>query len=101
MLIYVYILLCCDGSYYVGLTRRSLEQRIAQHNDGTFRGYTFLRRPVQLLWSQDFVMLTDAIAAERQLKGWSRAKKQALIAGDFELLKELSRRPSARRSTHP
>ena len=97
MLIYVYILLCRDGSYYVGLTRASLDYRIAQHNDGTFRGYTFSRRPVQLVWSQDFSILTDATAAERQLKGWSRAKKKALITGDFELLKVLSKRPSARK----
>ena len=101
MLIYVYILLCRDGSFYVGLTRGSLDYRIAQHNDGAFRGYTLSRRPVLLLWSQDFAMLTDAIAAERQLKGWSRAKKKALIAGDFELLKELSKRPSARKPPNP
>jgi putative endonuclease len=88
---YVYILRCNDGSYYVGSTRSSLEARIAQHNCDHFGGYTRKRRPVTLVWSQDFDRFTDTIAAERQLKGWTRAKKEALIAGDFELLHELAK----------
>ena len=88
---HVYILRCCDGSYYVGSTRCSLEARIARHNAGHFGGYTKKRRPVTLVWSQDFDRITDTIAAERQVKGWTRAKKEALIAGDFELLHELAR----------
>ena len=94
---YVYILRCADGSYYIGRTRTSLEMRVAQHNDGYFGGYTASRRPVVLVWHQDFDRITDAIAAERQLKGWSRAKKEALIRGDFELLHELARGPRASR----
>jgi putative endonuclease len=94
--IYVYILLCADGSYYVGLTRGSLEARVSQHNTGHFGGYTASRRPVVLVWQQDFQRLTDAIAAERQIKGWSRAKKEALIKGDFELLHLLSQQYSTR-----
>jgi len=101
MIIHVYILGCRDGSYYVGVTRGGLEFRVAQHNAGTYRGYTSSRRPVGLVWSQEFANPEDAIAAERQVKGWRRAKKEALIAGDFELLKELSRRPPSRRQPHP
>jgi putative endonuclease len=88
---FVYILRCADGSYYVGSTRIELETRIGQHNAGHFGGYTATRRPVMLVWSQDFDRITDAIAIERKLKGWSRAKKEALIAGDYALLHELAR----------
>jgi putative endonuclease len=88
---HVYILRCADDSYYVGNTRSSLEERIGQHNAGHFGGYTKTRRPVVLVWSQDFDRITDAVAAERQIKGWSRAKKEALIAGDYDLLHELAR----------
>ena len=88
---FVYILRCADGSYYVGSTRTSLEERMAQHDLGHFGGYTAKRRPVTLVWSQDFDRITDAIAAERRLKGWSRAKKEALIAGDLALLRELAK----------
>jgi len=87
---FVYILRCSDGSYYVGSARGSLERRILQHNAGAFGGYTFTRRPVELVHHEDFERITDAVAAERKLKGWSRAKKEALIAGDFGRLKELS-----------
>ena len=89
--IYVYILRCADGSYYVGITRGSLQDRVAQHNAGDFGGYTASRRPVVLVWQQDFQRISDAIAAERQLKGWSRAKKEALIRGDFDVLHTLAR----------
>jgi putative endonuclease len=90
---YLYILKCRDGSYYTGTTRGLLEDRIAEHNHGKFPGaYTFRRRPVALAYSQEFDRITDAIAAERQIKNWSRAKKEALIAGDFERLKVKSRR---------
>jgi putative endonuclease len=89
---YLYILLCADGSYYTGTARLGLEQRVAEHNSGTYGGYTAQRRPVTLVFSQWFERITDAIAAERQVKGWSRAKKEALIRGEFERLPELSRR---------
>jgi len=90
---FVYILQCADGSYYVGSTRAALERRVAQHNDGTFGGYTVRRRPVSLVYHQEFDRITDAIAAERQLKGWTRAKKAALIRGDTETLRRLAQRP--------
>jgi putative endonuclease len=89
---YLYILKCADGSYYVGTARATLEQRVAEHNAGHYDGYTATRRPVTLAFSQWFERITDAIAAERQIKGWSRAKKEALMRGDFEGLVSLSRR---------
>ncbi len=89
---FVYILRCADGSYYVGSARDELDHRIAEHQTGLFGGYTARRRPVTLVFHQEFQQITDAIAAERRLKGWSRAKKEALIAGDFDLLRSLSKR---------
>ena len=88
----LYILLCADDSYYTGTTRADLEYRVAQHNAGTYGGYTATRRPVTLVFAQWFDRITDAIEAERQVKGWSRAKKEALIRGEFERLPELSKR---------
>jgi putative endonuclease len=89
---FVYILRCADGSYYTGTARSGLDQRIAEHNAGTYDGYAASRRPVALVFSQWFDRITDAIAAERQLKGWSRAKKEALIRGDLDQLRALARR---------
>jgi predicted GIY-YIG superfamily endonuclease len=68
----------------------------AQHQQGTYRGYTFTRRPVHLVWSEYFARITDAIAVERQLKGWSRAKKEALINSDWKTLRQLSKRRAGR-----
>ena len=89
---WLYILRCVDGSYYVGTTRADLEVRFAEHQAGRFGGYTSSRRPVVLVYSEHFDRIVDAIAAERQIKGWSRAKKEALIGGRFDLLPALSRR---------
>ena len=94
---YLYIVRCADGSYYTGTTRDELEYRVAKHNSGYFDGFTASRRPVVLVFSQWFERITDAIAAERQVKGRSRAKKEALIRGDFVTLENLSRR----RGPHP
>jgi putative endonuclease len=91
MNIYVYMLQCADGSYYVGLTRAGLDKRIAEHQSGEYRGYTSSRRPVKLVWSADFQFLTEAIACERRLKGWRREKKEALIRGDYAALPSLAR----------
>jgi putative endonuclease len=88
---YLYIVRCADGSYYTGITRASLELRVAQHNDGTFGGHTSTRRPVILVHHQEFDRITDAIAAERQVKRWTRAKEEALIRGDFDALRALAR----------
>lgn len=91
---YVYIVRCRDGSFYTGSTRGSLEDRINQHNAGSYGGYTATRRPVALFYSEYFDRVTDAVSAERQIKGWSRAKKEALASGNFEALTLLSRRRS-------
>ncbi|MGH7124903.1 MAG: GIY-YIG nuclease family protein, partial [Stellaceae bacterium] len=100
MHIFVYMLRCSDGSYYVGSTRAGLEQRLSQHDLGHFGGYTAKRRPVTLVFQQDFQRITDA--AERQLKGWSRAKKEALIRGDFPKSKRSrTAGPSGRRCGVP
>jgi putative endonuclease len=93
----LYILQCADGSYYVGTTRIGLDARIAEHNAGHFGGYTAARRPVRLVFTQQFDLIMDSIVAERQIKGWSRAKKEALIAGNWDQIKLLARR----RQPHP
>jgi len=89
---HVYMLRCSDGSYYVGSARSGLDRRIGEHNEGVFRGYTSTRRPVVLVWAQHFLIITDAITVERQVKGWSRAKKEALIRGDYGAIQLLSKR---------
>ena len=89
---HAYMLRCIDGSYYVGSTSGTLERRVHEHNAGAFKGYTSSRVPVRLMWSQEFERITDAIAAERQIKGWSRAKKEALTRGDFEEVRRLGLR---------
>ena len=86
-----YLLRCSDGSYYVGSTE-DLELRLAQHQSGELGGYTASRRPVTLVWSEQFATRDDAFAAERRIKGWSRAKKEALARGDWDLVRELARR---------
>ena len=101
-MVHVYMLRCSDGSYYVGSARLGLEQRLAEHNSGIFGGYTSNRRPVELVWHQEFDRITDAIAAERQIKGWSRAKKEALIRGDFAEIQRLALgKTNPRRCTAP
>ncbi|MFC3097184.1 GIY-YIG nuclease family protein [Alteraurantiacibacter palmitatis] len=87
---HAYLLRCTDDSYYAGHTD-NLDQRLAQHQSGSFGGYTAVRRPVTLVWSDRFGTRDEAFAAERQIKGWSRAKKEALIAGDWERVKVLAR----------
>ena len=79
---FLYILRCSDGSFYIGTTRTTLEVRIAQHNAGTFGGYTATRRPVTLVFSQWFDRITDAIENQRKLNKWSR-QKGGLRAGRF------------------
>ncbi|HWP93018.1 MAG TPA: GIY-YIG nuclease family protein [Thermodesulfobacteriota bacterium] len=81
---WVRILRCSDGSYYTGKSQ-NLEQGIAQHKDGTFGEYTSKRLPVELVFAECFPTYEQAIRAERQIKGCSRAKKEALIRGDFDL----------------
>ena len=87
---WVYMLLCRDGSYYIGHTD-NLEKRIPEHNEGVIKSYTFSRLPVKLVWSQTFMTRQEALDSERQIKGWSRAKKKALIHGDWEEIKKLAK----------
>jgi predicted GIY-YIG superfamily endonuclease len=80
----VYILECSDGSYYTGLTR-DLDARIEEHQSGAYpEAYTFPRRPVRLVWSVVTEKYSEALAWEQKIKGWSRAKKRALILYGFE-----------------
>ncbi|OWV77555.1 excinuclease ABC subunit C [Rhizobium sp. R634] len=88
----VYILRCSDGSYYTGLTKQEIEARVWEHNAGIYDGYTAKRRPVELVFTETYDRILDVIARERQIKGWSRRKKEALIAMDYEALPELSKR---------
>ncbi|MCY4396189.1 MAG: GIY-YIG nuclease family protein [Rhodospirillaceae bacterium] len=88
----VYMLRCADGSFYTGLTRRPMEERLSEHNSGAVEGYTTRRRPVELVWCEEFHHATDAIAAERRIKKWSRRKKIALIRGDWDALKQAAKK---------
>ncbi len=90
MAFWVYILRCADDKFYTGHTDH-LERRVAQHQSGYFTGFTYKRRPVQLVWSQEFPSRLEAREAEARIKGWRREKKQALIEGKWELLSHLSR----------
>jgi len=93
----VYILECADGKYYTGSTT-SLEDRINEHQMGIDPfAFTYSRRPVKLVWSETFETQLEAIAIERQLKGWSRAKKEALIRRDWEAVHEIVKAERKRR----
>jgi tRNA/rRNA methyltransferase len=94
MSFFTYILRCADGTYYTGHTD-DLETRVDQHQTGVVKGYTADKRPVELMWSEQFETRAEALACELQVKGWSRRKKEALIAGDWERLKEASLSVSA------
>ena len=87
----VYILRCSDGSYYVGVTN-DIVFRVAQHIEGlNRRAYTFSRRPVELVFQEHFHDVNQAIAFEKQVKGWRREKKEALIRREWDRLPELSK----------
>ena len=89
MSFWAYMLHCADRSFYVGHTD-DLEHRMAQHQHGEIKGYTSTRLPVTLVWSQEFATRYEALQAERQIKGWSRGKKLALIRGDWDLISALA-----------
>ena len=89
---YVYILKCADNSYYTGVTS-NLEQRLFRHNTGYYpESYTASRRPLELVFYCEFTDINLAIEKEKQIKKWSRAKKEALINGDFEALANLAKK---------
>ena len=88
---WMYILECSDGSYYVGSTN-DLERRIWEHNEGLGAKYTARRRPVKLVYAAEFTSLAEAYEREKQVQGWGRAKREALIRGDYDALPELARK---------
>ncbi|MGO3326324.1 GIY-YIG nuclease family protein [Gordonia sp. (in: high G+C Gram-positive bacteria)] len=90
MTAYVYILRCGDGSYYVGSTR-NLDHRVWQHMAGAGCVYTAKRQPVELVFSEEFTNVGDAYAMEKRIQNWSRAKREALIRGDFGALHDAAR----------
>lgn len=98
-MLYVYILKCSDGSYYTGVTNNP-ERRLGEHNQGVdCRCYTYSRRPVELVFIEGFAQQLDALAAEKKIKGWSRAKKEALSQGRFQDLPALSRNSSVQQAS--
>ncbi len=86
---YVYILECSDGSYYTGSTIE-LEKRINQHQDGKGANHTKKRLPIKLVYVEEYLSIARAFEREKQIQGWSRAKKDALINGEFDSLPNLS-----------
>lgn len=95
MSFWVYILLCADGSYYTGHTD-NLDKCIQEHHMGWIsKCYTFQRRPLQLVFSEEFQTREEALASEKQIKGWSRKKKEAMMKGNWAEVSRLAR------SAHP
>ena len=93
----VYMLLCSDGSYYTGSTD-DIGRRLFEHQEGLSpTAYTFRRRPVKLVRSEEVETLGEALLHEHQIKGWGRAKKAALIKGDFQAIHEIVREERKRR----
>ena len=87
---YTYILECANGEYYVGSTE-DIVQRLQEHQTRTGGRFTKLHQPVKLVYKEENETYQQAFKRERQLHGWTRAKKDALIKGDIELLKQLSK----------
>ena len=91
---YVYIVQCADGLYYTGVTN-DLERRLLEHNTGFVMDcFTYKRRPVELKYYQHFYDINNAIAFEKQIKGWSRKKKEALFNNDWDEIKRLAKSKS-------
>ena len=88
---FTYMLRCSDGSYYVGHTDK-LERRLAEHETGATGGYTATRRPIRLVWFEEFPTREEAKVVEVQIKKWSRRKKEALMAGRMDELKAAARK---------
>jgi putative endonuclease len=105
MVLFVYIIECRDGSFYTGVTN-NLDRRIGEHNEGDNpKSYAYTRRPVKLVYYEDHSDPYYAIDREKQIKGWSRKKKIAIINGEWDKLPELSKsknpytKPNAHSST--
>jgi len=88
---WMYILECCDNSYYVGSTK-DLKRRLAQHQEGVGANYTSKRLPVKLVYCEEYDRIDDAFYREKQVQGWSRAKREALINGETKLLPALAKK---------
>jgi putative endonuclease len=88
---WMYILKCADGSYYVGSTK-DLECRIAEHQEGLGAKYTSRRLPVKLVYGEEYDRVADAYYREKQVQGWTRAKREALIKGEYETLPALAKK---------
>lgn len=87
---YTYILLCSNGEYYVGSTE-DLDKRLQEHQSGRGCDFTKAHLPVKLVYTEEYPTIEEAYKRERQLHGWSKAKKEALICGDIDKLKQLSK----------
>ncbi|MDP8079641.1 GIY-YIG nuclease family protein [Phocoenobacter skyensis] len=87
---YMYILRCADGSFYTGSTR-NLEARIWEHQNGEGANYTKKRLPIKLVYCEEYDRIDDAFFREKQVQGWNRQKKIALINGEFDQLPTLSK----------
>jgi putative endonuclease len=98
MAFWCYILRCSDGKYYTGHTD-DLERRVAEHSQGGYCNFTSKRRPVELIWASDFPTRHEALSAELKVSKWSRAKKEALAAGDWDKLSFYAKPPKERVST--
>ncbi|MDI9592788.1 MAG: GIY-YIG nuclease family protein [Bacteroidota bacterium] len=88
---YIYILLCADGTYYTGSTN-NLELRLEQHQSGEGANYTRKRLPVELVYYEEYDSVADAFYREKQVQGWSRKKKEALIEGKNKELAKLAKK---------
>ncbi len=88
---WMYILECCDNSYYVGSTK-DLKQRMSQHQEGIGSNYTSRRLPVKLVYCEEYNHVAEAFYREKQVQGWRRAKREALINGDPQLLPTLAKK---------
>jgi putative endonuclease len=98
---YVYIVECSDKSYYTGVTN-DIDRRLWEHNnDDNILSYTYKRRPVVLKYCEHFSNITQAIAWEKQLKGWSRKKKEALFRGDWKEIILLAKSKQSAQNNNP
>lgn len=88
---WMYILECCDDSYYVGSTK-DLERRLVEHQDGTGSNYTARRLPVKRIYLEEYERVDEAFYREKQVQGWRRAKREALINGEPGLLPALAKK---------
>jgi putative endonuclease len=90
---FVYFLKCNDGSYHINHAGHNIKEKIMAQKQGLMPDcYTYTKRPVELIYFEAYETLQEALKKEKQYRGWSRAKKEALMAGDFELIKQLSKK---------